>query len=345
MQWLGYSIDNGALLWGPVGSDFPPYQYYGGGYGGGQEGFPAYGNLYTQSYGGDIQCYAGNNGTLLWVYNNTQSGSETPWGLRPLFISAIADGKVYAFNNEHSPNYPLYKGQQVYCINATTGEEIWTILGWSCQIGGPGTSSAVEADGFLAYYNYYVNQIYCIGKGPSETTVDAPMTASTRDSSVVIRGTVTDLSAGTNQDEQSARFPHGVPAMSDESMSAWMEYVYMQKPKPTNATGVLVNIDVIDNNGNYRNIGQTETDASGFYSLQWTPDIEGKYTVIASFSGSESYWPSSAQTAFAVDEAAPTPTTQPAVALPPTEMYFAVSTALIIIAIAIVGILLLRKRP
>jgi hypothetical protein len=345
MQWLGYSIDTGTLLWGPVGSDFPPYQYYGGGFGGGQEGFTAYGNIYTQSYGGDIQCYAGNNGTLLWVYNNTQSGSETPWGLRPLFISAIADGKVYAFNNEHSPNYPLYKGQQVYCINATTGEEIWTILGWSGQIGGAGTSSAVEADGFLSYYNYYDNQIYCIGKGPSETTVDAPMAASTIGSSIVIRGTVTDLSAGTNQDEQSARFPQGVPAMSDDSMSAWMEYVYMQKPKPTNTTGVLVNIDVIDSNNNYRPIGQTTTDASGLYSLQWTPDIAGKYTVIASFAGSESYWPSNAQTAFAVDEVAPTPTAEPAVAMPPTEMYFAISTALIIIAIAVVGVLLLRKRP
>jgi hypothetical protein len=31
--------------------------------------------------------------------------------------------------------------------------------------------------------------------------------------------------------------------------------------------------------------------------------------------------------------------------LPPTEMYFAVSTIAIIIAIAIVGLLILRKKP
>jgi hypothetical protein len=31
--------------------------------------------------------------------------------------------------------------------------------------------------------------------------------------------------------------------------------------------------------------------------------------------------------------------------LPPTEMYFAVSTISIIIAIAIVGLLILRKKP
>ena len=54
----------------------------------------------------------------------------------------------------------------------------------------------------------------------------------------MIKGTVTDISAGTKQDQQAARFPNGVPAVSDESQSAWMEYVYMQKPRPTNVTGV-----------------------------------------------------------------------------------------------------------
>ena len=49
--------------------------------------------------------------------------------------------------------------------------------------------------------------------------------------------------------------PHGVPAVSDDSMSAWMEYVYMQKPRPTDTIGVPVTISVIDANGNYRQIG------------------------------------------------------------------------------------------
>ncbi len=66
-------------------------------------------------------------------------------------------------------------------------------------------------------------------------------------------------------------------------MTEWMEYVYMQKPRPTEATGVPVIIDVLDANGNYRNIGNTTSDANGFYSLQWTPDIPGKFTVIATF--------------------------------------------------------------
>ena len=49
-------------------------------------------------------------------------------------------------------------------------------------------------------------------------TVEAPKAAiDLRSKSLVIRGTVTDISAGTKQKEQAARFPNGVPAVSDES--------------------------------------------------------------------------------------------------------------------------------
>ena len=82
-----------------------------------------------------------------------------------------------------------------------------------------------------------------------------------------------------------------------------MEYVYMQKPRPTNATGVTSHLSVIDANGNQRDIGTTTLNADGFYSLNWKPDIDGKFTVTASFTGSESYRPSHASTAFNVDPA------------------------------------------
>jgi hypothetical protein len=166
-------------------------------------------------------------------------------------------------------------------------------------------------------------------------------------SSINIKGTVTDISAGTKQNEQAARFPNGVPAISDANMSEWMAYVYMQKPKPTNATGVEVTIEVLDSNGNYRPIGKTTSDSNGFYSFEWKPDIEGKYTVTATFQGSQSYWPSHAETAFVVNQAVPTPTSQPAVALPPTEMYILCAALAIILAIAIgfaVTIIALKKR-
>ena len=90
-----------------------------------------------------------------------------------------------------------------------------------------------------------------------------------------------------------------------------MEYMYHKQSFPANAKGVSVAIDVIDANGNYRNIGIATSDVDGFYSFEWKPDIEGKYTVIANFDGPEFYWPSHAETAFVVDAATPTPSAQP----------------------------------
>ncbi len=346
-QWTGYSMDDGSLLWGPLGNTRALNFYATVGSGGvSNVGFVAYGNLYVDGYGGELFCYSTKTGELLWKYNNTQSGSNTPWGLYPIFTGSICEGKIYVFSNEHSPNVPLYKDEQVRCINATTGEEIWTMNGWA-GVGGFADWGWPTADGFITYLNSYDMQLYTLGKGPSATTVEAPMNAATEGSSVVIRGTVTDTAAGTLQEEQKARFPRGVPAVSDDSMSDWMEYVYMQKPRPTNVIGVEVTIDVLDSNGNYRNIGKTTSDANGFYSFQWTPDISGKYTVVATFQGSESYWPSQAETAFAVDEAPLQPTQPPATALPPTEMYILGAAAAIIVAIALVGIvlaLMIRKR-
>ena len=347
-QWTGYSLDDGRLLWGPLGKTRALNFYATVGSGGvSNVGFVAYGILYVNGYGGELFAYSTKDGTLLWKYNNTNAGLNEPWGLYPLFTGAISDGKIYLYSNEHSPNSPLYKGERVRALNATTGEELWTMLSWA-GVGGFADWGFPVADGYMGYLNSYDMQIYCLGKGPSATTIEAPMNAATQGSSVIIRGTVTDTAAGTMQEEQKTRFPNGVPAVSDGSMNAWMEYVYMQKPRPTNATGVPVTIDVLDNNGNFRNIGATISDANGFYSFNWKPDIPGKYTVIATFSGSQSYWSSHAETAFAVDEAPLQPTQQPAATLPPTELYILGGVAAIIIAIAIVGAILLvaiRKRP
>ena len=154
----------------------------------------------------------------------------------------------------------------------------------------------------------YDNCIYAIGKGPSATTVSIQTTVITYGESMLIQGTVTDISAGTK--EQATRFPNGVPAVADASMSDWMLYVYKQFPRPTDVAGVEVTLSVLDANNNYREIGKTTSDSDGFYRLLWKPDIPGTYTVIASFAGSESYWPSHAETAFGVMEA-PEPTAGP----------------------------------
>jgi len=163
---------------------------------------------------------------------------------------------------------------------------------------------------------------------------------------VLVEGTVTDQSPGTKSADRVARFPNGVPAVSEDSQEAWMEYVYMQQTKPTNATGVNVVLSVIDPNNNVYEVGTTTSDANGAYKMTFTPPVPGEYTLIATFPGSESYYGSSAATAFSVDEVAPTPSTiADTVTPPPIEMYFVASTIAIILAIAIVGLLLLRKKP
>ena len=121
----------------------------------------------------------------------------------------------------------------------------------------------------------------------------------------------------------------------------------MDQPKPTNATGVLVSLSVLDSNGNLRPIGTTTTDDSGTFACTWKPDIPGDYAVIAIFAGSESHYSSSAETHFTADGVSPTASSLPETVQSPTEMYFALSTVAIIVAIAIVGsllVLMLRKR-
>jgi outer membrane protein assembly factor BamB len=347
-QWLGFSLADGSKLWGPTTTVMRPMQWFSSGSGAGQRATTAYGNIYTQGFGGEMFCYDSKTGTLLWKFNDTNSGVDTSWGLIPIFIAAIADGKVYAFNNEHSPNSPLYKGYSIYAINATTGEEIYKLLSWSGQSGGQGLSTAVLADGTLCYYNYYDNQLYAIAKGPSQTTVTASPKVSVFGDKVLVEGKVTDISAGTKQNEQAVRFPAGVPAVADASMSAWMEYVYMKQEKPTNATGIPITVSVIDPNGNNYPVGTTTSDASGAFKLAFNPQVPGEYTIIASFTGTGSYYGSSAETAVYVGEAHATATPTPTPVQSMADLYLVPGIIGIIIAIIAVGaviIIALRKRP
>jgi hypothetical protein len=124
-----------------------------------------------------------------------------------------------------------------------------------------------------------------------------------------------------------------------------MEYVYMQKPKPTNVTGVEVVISVLDPNNNYYEVARTTSDASGYFGCTFEPLVPGFYKIIATFEGSESYWGSSAETFLNVEEA-PAPTVEPTPSpAPMTDTYVTGFGAGILIAI-IVGfaLLILRKR-
>ena len=209
--------------------------------------------------------------------------------------------------------------------------------------------SYVIADGMTTFFNGYDGQIYTLGRGPSQTTVTAPNAGLDSGRSVVIRGSVADISVGTKQTQQAADFPNGIPVAADSIMGDWMGYVYQQQPVPSNFTGVQVTINVIDSNGNQRTIGTATTDNQGVYSLSWTPDIAGDYKVIANFAGTNSYWPSTATTSFNVMEAAAThpPTTNTPSDLASTqtvELGIAAIIIVIIIIGAILMMMMMRKR-
>jgi len=347
-QFVGYSMRTGKQLWTTEGQttlDYfgnPSYPY--------ASAQSAYGRLYSLNFGGILYCYNETNGKLLWTYgnggpgNSTQSGLQAP-GHYPGFIMGVGDDVVYIAATQHTITTPIPKGNFMRGINATTGEELWTISDYT---GSFFVLPYAMADGYSTYFNGYDNQIYTLGRGPTSLTVTAPDLSADYKQPVVIRGTVYDVSSGTKQDELTARFTKGVGVASDDCMADWMGYIYQNKPLPANFTGVDVTIYVVDSNNNYRPIGTATTDSTGAYSLVWEPDISGTFSVTAVFQGTNGYWPSRATTAFNVmdEKVTPAPTeTPPSI----TDTYFIPSVIAIIVAILIVGIatifLLLRKRP
>jgi len=331
-QWLGFDINTGDPLWGPTDPQVDWDMF-------GMGGVYAYGKLYSCGYGGTLYAYDMKTGNRLWTYYAANIGLESPYGQYPLEVGAIADGKVYLYSTEHSPTKPLWRGSMLRAIDAENGTELWTIEHWS-------RGSIAIADGYLVSANVYDNRVYCFGKGPSETTVTASPKVTALASSVLIEGMVTDQSAGAKKQVQDDLFSV-VPAMSDESMTQWMEYIYMQRPMPQDAKGVEVKLETLDPNGNFHEIGRVTSDASGMFKLMWTPELEGEYTIIATFEGSESYWRSYAETAIGVTEA-PSPA-QPIEPEEPTAPLISTEVAIIAaVAVAVViGIAAywaLRKR-
>jgi hypothetical protein len=346
-QWVAYDMTTGEKMWGPTEPQ-ASFDYYGTPGMEDRIAMIGYGKVYSCMFSGIIYCYDEMTGDLLWTYGNGGEGNSTAsgyyggYGIYPTAIFAIGNDVIYTVTTEHTVSTPIYKGAKARAINATDGTEIWTLSSFTNSF--HSTSYAI-ADGFSTWWNGYDNQIYTVGRGPSATTVSVQDDVITHGSSVLVKGMVIDTAAGTAQDEQAARFPNGVPAVSDESMGDWMEYVYQQKPCPSDVTGVEVVIEVLDPNTNYYEVGRTTSDADGLFHCAFIPEVPGEYTIIATFEGSDGYWPSHAETAINVEEAPvitpePTPVTQA-----PVETYFTVSTIAIIIAIAIVGFLLFRRRP
>ncbi len=295
----GFSVLDGTYLWAT------PSENYLDMYGWGNvehTWYFAYGKLYSIGVAGILYAFNLADGKTAWTYNLTDPygepiTGENWWG----WIDLITDGKIYVGTLEHSANNPLPRGGPYACVNATDGTEIFRVNGMfrETRWGGNG----IIGDSIIATMDTYDQRVYAIGKGPSAVTLTA---SSALNNDIFVQGYVTDISPGTRDYAITSRFPNGVPAVSDASQSDWMLYVWKQFERPANATGVPVSINVLDANGNFRNIGTTTADSSGFFSFQWTPDITGKYTVIATFAGSNAYYGSYAEAAVAVTGAHPT---------------------------------------
>ena len=359
MQWYCYSILTGNLIWGPS----VPYSLAWGFY---QQGSViAYGCLYTSAWDGTIHCYNITNGKNLWNTYTGSSGFETAYGDYPLAMGfAVADGKVYA-SQGHTHLQPLFRNASVVCVDAYSGNLLWSSLGW---IQGP-----VIADGILVGFNNYDGQLYAFGKGRTATTVSTQTFAAPQGTPVLLQGTVTDQSPGQTCLGVPAA---GTPAISDANMTAWMAYLYEQQPKPANAVGVKVHLTAVDPNNNFQDIGYVTSDATGNYKMQWTPPVPGVYTITATFAGSNSYYSSTAETGLIVSQATPAPniviTAAPATATPapantpapssvvtvaptpspvvvpptsavPTTTYVAIGVAVILV-VAVAAALIIRRR-
>ncbi len=344
-----YDEATGKLLWKSQISSIPWGTF------GAYQDESAYGLIFYNQYDG-IVAYDWNTGNVAWHYEAPAVPFETPYltngvgnptnssqGQSFFSGSVIADGMVYTYAVEHSPTAPLTRGWDTYAINATTGALIWKTLGSMI----PG----VVADGYLTATNYYDGYMYTFGMGQSATTVTAPLNQIVVGQNVAITGTVSDKSPSTLQTPEYAPGTN-VPCVSHDSMGDFMAYLFQQAPRPANLTGVPVSIDVVDPNGNSVHIATPTSDGNtGVFGSTWTPTIPGEYKIYASFAGDDSYGFSTAATFATVTQAqaspAPTATTTTqttSVTMSDFVSYFVVGIIVIIIAIAIVGALILRKH-
>lgn len=333
LEMNAYDIRTGVKLWTSEPED-NPWGYYDYSHG----MVVGYDNVYSWGMGGAVYCYDIDTGARKWVWNAGNSGFDTPYGVWPLgtwgMHNILADGKIYV-RSGHDYTPPVYKGAKLYCIDAYSGNEIWSSLSFDI-VGSPALH-----DGYMLWLNGYDNQIYCYNKGPSAIAVSASPEVSAKGSNVLIKGMVTDESPGTKETTLTARFPNGVPAISDTYQSAWMEYLYQQQQMPTGAVGVQVKLTAVETNGNTHEIGTVTSDASGLFKKMWTPPAEGDYTIIATFEGSNSYFGSCAETAIGVSAAAATTEETP---VDNTMNIILIVAVVIAILIGLFNLMLLRKR-
>ena len=309
-------------------------------------------NLYVAYPDGIMRAYSLTDGHLIWSSTAFPS-TEYPNNVIPFVCTGtvMVGGNIYTYGG-YSTGYqldPVPRFAMLICINATTGNVEWTLNG--------GVMPAAAANGYVIGYSQYDGKDYCIGKGPTSTTVTAQQQVG---GSVLIQGSVLDKSPDSSSATLTAMCPNGVPAISDANMSAWMDYLHMQNATllnaPPDCNGVPVSLTAIAPDGTSINIGTVTSDGTGQFAYQWNPTTPGLYGIHATFAGTNSYFSSYSETHATVSIAtsttnSPTPTatstttTQSVVSNSDLVTYLVVGIIAIIIAIAIATILMLRKKP
>jgi len=338
--WWVFNVFTGDLLFKTERMDYPWDANSFGAY----QTCSAYGMFFRFGYSG-IYAFNWTDGKIVWKYEAPAlSPFESPYtgvngtGVYSFnSVGTILDGKMYAYNTEHSATQPYTRGWSLHCINITTGEGIWRLTGQGLP--------SCFADGYATWGNSYMGTMFVIGKGKSATTVTAPDTAVPLGGEVVIRGTVLDLSPAQS----------GTPCVAKESMTTQMEYLHYNGPigglwGNETILGVPVQLTAIDSDGTVIDIGTVTTNGYyGTFSKSWSPPAEGEYTILANFAGDESYGSSGASTAIKVGPATepyPEPI-EPEAQVDNTPMLYGILSGVIVaIIIGIVAVLLaLRKRP
>ncbi len=356
-HFIAYDLKTGNVAWVSEQTNYPWGNFWA------YESAVAYNKVYGFGYDG-IYAFNVTNGKIVWHYKISDPYGETPYSQYPIhgMSHIIGDGKVYAATCEHSPTF-YYRGYGLYCLDAYNGNPLWTISGYY-------TPSAL-AEGTLFATNAYDGNAYAFTKGETVTTVAVQNDVYAKGSTVLIKGSVMDLSPAQPN----------TPAVSDDSMTGWMEYLHMQQPKPTNTTGVQVKLTAVSADGTTVNIGKATSTADGNYAFAWTPSAEGVYYIKATFEGSKSYYASSDETSVCVgsvstgQSAAPSPTTSasptasasapstsptpsssgspsasesPTQAPPPTESpsveTYIIAAVVAVIIVVVVAAVILRKR-
>ena len=334
--WLAWDLRTGNLAWKSEMMDYPWDASGWGAYGTESAYGLIYWSAYTAQYAFDWE-----TGKIVWKFQYPSIPYETPYSGYVSFrgYPIVADGKIYPYNDEHSPTSPITRGWSLFCLNATTGEELWNITG--------SLRPYAVADGYLVGSSMYDGYLYVFGKGKSETTVTAPDVAVPKGTAMTIKGTILDMSPGQPE----------TPCVSVESMSTQMMYLHMQRPidgiwHNETITGVPVMLSAIGEDGSYVDLGTVTTDGYyGTFGLTWTPESEGMFKIIASFAGDDSYGSSDAATYVTVGpapaaggdiEPEPEPEPEPT-PLISTELAIAIAVIAAIV-IGIVAFVLLRRR-